>query len=114
MKTLNFEVYGVPYTAKQKVASPNCIKSNTWVIPNIWGLNGIEALKRANPYGDPCGEINIHSYGENIDYLCLVTVEPSSIILTLAPGKASLDAILYIVERIETAYASVGWEFLEQ
>ena len=40
-----------------KIAPSHKIPSYIVTIENFLGVDGLEALKRANPYGDPCGEI---------------------------------------------------------
>jgi hypothetical protein len=107
MDTVTIEIFSVPYELK-KVVSENYIP-NSYRMDNIFGDDGIEILKRRNPYGDPQGDY--HNYFS-------VEIEDDTIVISLyekilEDGRSIEEALEDALRTIVEKYESVGWEFLE-
>jgi len=95
---------GMFYSLELTKQVPNQIATCEHSIENIWGLEGLEALKRSNHYGDPCGYVGN----------TLIAVEEDKITFNSINEKHFNDTIEDVVRQIHLAYPSVGWELLEQ
>lgn len=98
----------VPYEVQKTLNPANCIQSCKLTIVNFLGMDGIEALKRANGYGDPCG------YFYALSVPVLITVEKHSIEIQFPNEHFADTHIESVIQYLINAYPSVGWECLDQ
>lgn len=97
-----------PYTYQVRKPVSNQTKCLTIYIDNFLGMEGIEQLKRNNPYSDPCGEVKTqHGY-------CLIEVEPEQLKISFMDQSHYENDIEQLFLYLLDAYASIGWECLRQ
>lgn len=90
----------VPYEVTE-VPEPMDIAGTTYKIKNFLGLDGIEALKRSNPFNESSGYIG---------HTLIDVYEDKLIIRCLVGGFNTFQSVLSI---IIDAYPSIGWECLD-
>lgn len=81
-------------------------------IPNVWGMNGIETVKRKNPFRDPQGNLTV---GESLTEWH-VYVQEDLITFTLRFRKDDMgqDVIINTIREINNSYPSIGWGLLSR
>lgn len=100
------EVYGVPYKVTHPLPkkSSKLISSYSVHLENFLGIDGLDALTRANSYGDPCGYVDS----------CMLEVTKETISLNFVHQEHCDRQLENVLEFLVKAYPSVGWECLTQ
>lgn len=94
---LQATIDGIPYTVAQ--AKDN-LTGNWFTVENFVGVDGIETVRRRNPYGDSQGMLDGATVYFDEKYISV--------------NCENFETFLDICRHILNAYQSVGWEMLER